>query len=110
MPPGKEIKSFIDVGHQMLKDDRPHVFQVDLEYEWGNSNSADESYTFDISIYKYMPHIIRYTEHDIYKQIKEINKNFKKVIKTNGIHIKTSSDLKREQEEMLKRVKENESR
>ena len=54
--------------------------------------------------------IIRYTEHDIYKQIKEINKNFKKVIKTNGIHIKTSSDLKREQEEMLKRVKENESR
>ena len=28
MPPGKEIKSFIDVGHQMLKDDRPHVFKL----------------------------------------------------------------------------------
>jgi hypothetical protein len=97
--PGKEIKTFINTSMVVFKSEAPKVFEVALEYKWGNAKVENESYRLDISMYHDLVTVNVKSIHHVAKELEEISKNFKKVIKYNSILVKSPKDIAKEEKE-----------
>lgn len=98
MPPGKEIKTFVGMHYELLKEDQPKVFEILVEYEW-KKKKAKESYIIDLSVYQNLTYVVRKNIHHVAKSLEELDKKISRVIKWDAIYVKTPEDLRREREE-----------
>lgn len=106
VPPGKIIKAFINTDRELLKDDAPKEYKISLEYKWAKNKVIKEEYAVDLRYRKGLLYKKPKGVNDIAESLESINSNFKKVIKNDGIYVKTRRDLIQDNKVTLEFIKE----
>jgi hypothetical protein len=79
LAPGKELRTFLDIGFQRNESDLPLVYSAGVTYtdETGR-RSFDESMDLDIGQYMHLHFADRQDIHDVHERLKEIRDIFRK--------------------------------
>lgn len=110
IPPGKEIRTILDVSHSFLRDENPKIYQFEIKYNWGNKQKEKEDYIIDVSMNKGIVYVEEKGISDIAKSLDKINNKFSDIVHWNGIYCKTTKDLQQENkkaEEFYKKAEDN---
>lgn len=96
VPPGKAIKTVVDLGVEMSKNSYPKRYEINLEYKWGDKKTSAEKYVVDFSYRKGILYVNNKGLHDIAKSLEQLAKDFSSVGRWEGIYVKTTQDIGRE--------------
>lgn len=108
LPPQRAIKSVVHVSWEFFdeKDERPTEYDVHITYRRVNSRDRYvERYRLDLAWFQHITSVSRKGVHEIADSLDKMQRTFDRVVKWDGVHIKTSADLRREHRERMKRSK-----
>lgn len=74
LPPGREYRLLLDVGHQRAKTDLPNRYEVRVTYRDRAGKRFSERQVLDMSPFWGMEHVNRKSIHDIAKELEELSK------------------------------------
>lgn len=92
LAPGKELRSFLDVGFQRHASDLPMVYTATLNYtDETGKRTFEESMDLDIGQYMHLHYTDRKDIHDVHARLKEIGATLSKWTWSGGRGLQTIS-------------------
>ena len=98
IPPKKMIKYFINWGDELAKGKIPLEYNVTIAYSYQKTQKAEEKYRLDLSPYLGMLYHRTADLNVVVKSLNEIQGSLKSLA-DRGLYVKTTRDIKREQQE-----------
>lgn len=84
-PPGKTLRSFVDVGRDILAKDSPHEFTATVSYTWpGQKETQSETYGINLDFYSHRLYTPKMDLTDINERLKEIERHLASIAKSRG--------------------------
>ena len=112
LAPGKEIRTFFDMGFKRGKAELPMTYTARVQYtdETGRRH-FDETVDLDLDLYMHLSEITRQGVHDVHKRLEEIRDIFKKWSWNlpSGLIAMTPEEARRESDRIVAEMEEEET-